>query len=233
MLPLFGAACAIDGPRLCIDGGQTLHGAEVHVPRDLSAAAFFLVAALIAPNSELRLPGVGINERRDGILRILLQMGANIEVESRPPVGAEPVADLSARSSALRGTHVDAALIANAIDEFPVLCIAAACARGDTTIDGIGELRVKESDRVAAMAEGLATLGVPVTVGDDSIRITGHRIGGGTVRSRRDHRIAMAFAVAALAARRPITVEGTRWVATSFPGFAERARQAGLPLRDA
>ena len=233
MLPLFGADCDVDGERICIEGGQALHGADVAVPRDLSAAAFFIVGALIAPDCELKLPGVGINPRRDGVLRILGQMGAELDIDAVDPVGREPVADITVRSSALAGIDIGPDLVANAIDEFPVLCIAAACARGTTTLTGVGELRIKESDRVAAMAEGLGTLGVPVEIGDDSVRITGRPLGGGAIRSHRDHRIAMAFAVASLAASEPIAIEGAQWVATSFPGFAGLARQAGMRLHDA
>ncbi len=233
MLPLFGADCAVDGAHICIEGGQALHGATVPVPRDLSAAAFFIVGALIAPGSELELPGVGVNPRRDGLLQILREMGADLTLEAAGSVGREPVAKLTVRSSPLTGIDVAPEQVANAIDEFPVLCVAAACAQGVTTLSGIGELRVKESDRVAAMAEGLETLGVPVEVGEDSVRITGRPLGGGTVRSHRDHRIAMAFAIAALAAAEPVVVEGAQWAATSFPEFPDLARQAGMRLHDA
>lgn len=233
MLPLFGADCDVDGARICLEGGQVLHGADLAIPRDLSAAAFFIVGALIASDCELKLPGVGINPRRDGVLQVLRRMGADLDIDAVDPVGREPVADLTVRSSTLTGIDIGPELVANAIDEFPVLCIAAACARGDTTLTGIGELRIKESDRVGAMAEGLGALGVPVEVGDDSVRITGRPLAGGTIQSHRDHRIAMAFAVASLAASGPITIEGAQWVATSFPGFADLARQAGIPLHDA
>ena len=233
MLPLFGAACEVDGTRICVEGGQTLHGTDITIPRDLSAAAFFIVGALIAPNSELTLPGVGINPRRDGVLRALKQMGADLDINTTDAMRQEPIADVTARSSALTGIDIGPDLVANAIDEFPVLCIAAACAEGTTSITGIGELRIKESDRIAAMAEGLGTLGVPVEVGDDSIRITGRPMRGGTVQSYRDHRIAMAFAIASLAASESITIDGAQWVATSFPGFSGLARQAGMRLQDA
>ena len=233
MLPLFGADCDVDGARICIEGGQALRGADIAIPRDLSAAAFFIVGALIAPDSELKLPGVGVNLRRDGVLQALTRMGAELDIDAVDPVGREPVADITVRSSTLAGIDIGPDLVANAIDEFPVLCVAAACAQGTTTLTGIGELRIKESDRVAAMAEGLGTLGVPVEISDDSVRITGQPLGGGAIRSHQDHRIAMAFATASLAASEPIFVEGTRWVATSFPGFSDLARQAGMRLHDA
>ena len=233
MLPLFGADCEVDGTQICVEGRQTLHGAEITVPRDLSAAAFFIVGALIAPGSELKLPGIGINPRRDGILQILKKMGADLTLDDADSVGREPVADLTVRSSTLTGIDIGPDLVANAIDEFPVLCVAAACAEGMTTLSGVSELRIKESDRVAAMAEGLKTLGVPMEIDDDAVRIAGGPLGGGTIQSHRDHRIAMAFAIAALAASEPVTVEGAQWAATSFPEFPGLARQAGIRLHDA
>ena len=233
MLPLFGADCEVDGTQICVEGGQTLHGAEITVPRDLSAAAFFIVGALIAPGSELKLPGIGVNPRRDGILQILGKMGADLTLDATDSVGREPVGDLTVRSSSLTGVDIGPDLVANAIDEFPVLCVAAACAEGVTTLSGVGELRIKESDRVAAMAEGLKTLGVPMEIDDDAVRITGGPLGGGTIQSHQDHRIAMAFAIAALAASGPVTVEGAQWAATSFPEFPGLARQAGIRLHDA
>ena len=233
MLPLFGADCEVDGTQICVEGGQALHGAEITVPRDLSAAAFFIVGALIAPGSELKLPGVGVNPRRDGILQILGKMGADLTLDATDSVGREPVADLTVRSSSLTGIDIGPDLVANAIDEFPVLCVAAACAEGVTTLSGVSELRIKESDRVAAMAEGLKTLGVPMEIDDDAVRIAGGPLGGGAVQSHRDHRIAMAFAIAALAASEPVAVEGAQWAATSFPEFPGLARQAGIRLHDA
>lgn len=233
MLPLFGADCEVDGTQICVEGGQALHGAEITVPRDLSAAAFFIVGALIAPGSELKLPGVGVNPRRDGILQILGKMGADLTLDAADSVGREPVADLTVRSSTLTGIDIGPDLVANAIDEFPVLCVAAACAEGVTTLSGVSELRIKESDRVAAMAEGLKTLGVPMEIDDDAVRIAGGPLGGGTIQSHRDHRIAMAFAIAALAASEPVTVEGAQWAATSFPEFPGLARQTGIRLHDA
>ena len=233
MLPLFGADCEVNGTQICIEGGQALHGAEITVPRDLSAAAFFIVGALIAPGSELKLPGIGVNPRRDGILQILGEMGADLTLDAADSVGREPVANLTVRSSSLTGIDIGPDLVANAIDEFPVLCVAAACAEGVTTLSGVSELRIKESDRVAAMAEGLKTLGVPMEIDDDAVRIAGGPLGGGTIQSHQDHRIAMAFAIAAVTASEPVTVEGAQWAATSFPEFPGLARQAGIRLHDA
>ena len=232
MLPAFGAHCAVDGNTICIDGGQSLHGANVAIPRDLSAAAFFIVAACITPDADLHLPGVGLNPRRDGVLRILRAMGANIEIIPDDMDAPELRGKIRARHSALTGVTVDPALVPNAIDEFPILCIAAACAKGVTEFHGIGELRLKESDRITAMEEGLRTLGIAVKTGADFMHITGGRLRGGTVQSHQDHRIAMAFAIASLAAEETIQIDGAHWVATSFPNFANLARNAGLLLRD-
>ncbi len=231
MLPAFGGHCEVDGAQICIAGAQVLQGAKLVIPRDLSAAAFFVVGALIASDSEIQLPSVGLNPRRDGVLRILEQMGADITQTPCPSLGQEPVGDLTVRSSRLSGIEVDPELAANAIDEFPVLCIAAACAEGVTTFTEIEELRIKESDRIAAMETGLQALGVPVETGPDWMRITGRPLQGGTVHSCGDHRIAMAFAIAALAAQTPVRIEDTQWVATSFPHFSALADQAGLRLR--
>ncbi len=232
MLPAFGAHCAVTDNTICIEGGQSLHGAEVVIPRDLSAAAFFVVAACITSDADVRLPGVGLNPRRDGMLRILQAMGANIEITLDDTTASEPQGEIRVRHSALAGVEVGPELVSNAIDEFPILCIAAACAEGVTEFHGIGELRLKESDRIAAMEEGLRALGITVEAGADFMRITGGSLRGGTVHSHQDHRIAMAFAIASLAAQDTIRIEGAQWVATSFPDFADLARSVGVLLRD-
>ena len=233
MLPTFGARCEREDDRVCIPGGQELTPGMLTVPRDLSAAAFFIVGALIAPGSRVLLPGVGINPRRDGVLRILRAMGADIRQTPADAVGDEPVADLEVHAQPLTGVSVPAELVPDAIDEFPVLCIAAACARGVTRFEGIGELRVKESDRIAAMQEGLTRLGIDCSSTADSLRIEGGTLAGGTVHSHSDHRIAMSFAMAALAATGPVEIEEPAWVDSSYPGFADTARQAGLGISDA
>ena len=232
MLPAFGASVERRELRLCVEGGQRLQGAELTIPRDLSSAAFFIVAGSLVSDSELHLPGVGVNPTRDAVLRILTRMGADIEVIEQAALGEEPVADLVVRAKPLQGVVVDTETMANAIDEFPILCVAAACAEGTTTFIGLAELRLKESDRVSAMAEGLGRLGVPVTVQSDAMTITGREIRGGEVDSAGDHRIAMAFAVAGLVAKQPVTVTGAQWAATSFPDFAGLARSVGMELVD-
>ncbi len=215
---------------ISLRGGGSLRGGEIDVPADISSAAFFLVAASIAPGSELLLTHVGVNPTRTGVLRILELMGADLELRNQRSIGGEPVADILVRHAPLRGIEIPLELVPLAIDEFPALFIAAACAEGETVLRGAEELRVKESDRIASMAEGLRTLGVSNTVLDDGIVITGGNIGGGVIQTHHDHRIAMAFAVAALRAEEEIRILDCEHVATSFPGFDSTARGAGLKI---
>ena len=200
------------------------------MPADISSAAFFLVAASIAPGSDLLLTHVGVNPTRTGVLNILALMGADISLQNRREVGGEPVADIRVRHAPLMGIDIPLDQVPLAIDEFPALFIAAACAEGRTVLRGAEELRVKESDRIAAMAEGLGILGIASEVLDDGIIIEGGKIGGGTIHTYHDHRVAMSFAVAALRARSGITVTDCEHVATSFPGFADLARRLGLRI---
>jgi len=219
---------------ISVQGGSRLQASDIEVPADISSAAFLLVAASIAPGSELTLSHVGINPTRIGVLNILRLMGADIELIDEREVGGEPVADMVVRYAKLRGIDIPAEDIPLAIDEFPVLFVAAACAEGRTVLRGAEELRVKESDRIAAMAEGLQTLGVQCEVLEDGIIIDGFgaegSFGGGSVRSHHDHRIAMSFAVAALRASEAIRVRGVDNVATSFPGFDALVRGLGLQI---
>jgi 3-phosphoshikimate 1-carboxyvinyltransferase len=231
MLRGFGYACEKQGARVCVEGGGRLAARNLDVPADLSSAAFFVVGASVAPGSELRLSHVGVNPTRTGILEILRRMGADIRQENAREVGGEPVADLIVRAAVLRSIEVPPEMVPSAIDEFPVLCVAAACAQGVTRITGAEELRHKESDRIAVMAEGLSSLGVPVREAPDGMEIEGGGgFAGGEINSRGDHRIAMSFSIAALAACAPILVRNCRNVATSFPGFHELAAQAGLGI---
>ena len=211
-----------------MSGGGELQATDIDVPADISSAAFFLVAAAITPGADLSLLHVGVNPTRIGVINILLAMGADIECCNERIVGGEPVADLRVRHSELRGVTIAEDQIPLAIDEFPVLFIAAACAVGDTVLRGAEELRVKESDRIDAMARGLERLGVELETFDDGIRITGGTIGGGAVDSFGDHRIAMAFSVAGLRASAPIEIENCANVATSFPNFVELAESVGM-----
>ncbi len=208
-------------------GGTPLRARDVQVPADLSSAAFFVLLALINPGCEVLLEAVGVNPTRTGCLDILREMGADIRLENPRVFGEEPVADLRVRSSALRGIRVDPKWVPSAIDEFPLLFVAAAAARGSTHFEGIGELRVKESDRIAVMARALERLGIRVEESADGAIVHGGRIGGGTVDSAGDHRIAMSLAVAGTVAAEPLRILDTANVATSFPGFAESLRALG------
>lgn len=211
------------GIRVGVSGGQALTGREVEIPGDFSSAAFFLVGALILQGSELVIRHVGVNPTRTGLLDVLTAMGARISVEHLREAAGEPVADLIVAAGPLRGTTVEGDLIPRLIDEFPVLCVAALFAEGETVIRGGQELRVKESDRIAAMAAGLRALGAEVEELRDGIRIRGcaGKLRGGRLQSFGDHRIAMALAMAALAASGETAIEGAEWIETSFPGFEE------------
>jgi 3-phosphoshikimate 1-carboxyvinyltransferase len=237
MLGAFGWPVERAGSRVCVQGGGRLTAAPIQVPADISSAAFFLVGASIGPGSELVLEQVGMNPTRIGVLNILRAMGADIIVEGERELGGEPVADLRVRAAALRGIRIPEDQVPLAIDEFPALFVAAACADGETLLTGAAELRVKESDRIAVMADGLAALGVDVEPRDDGIRIAGRGaaglLGGGRVASHGDHRIAMAFAMAALRAAAPIVIDDCDNVTTSFPGFAALAAGAGLGITEA
>ncbi|MEF3193669.1 MAG: 3-phosphoshikimate 1-carboxyvinyltransferase [Halothiobacillaceae bacterium] len=215
---------------VCVTGGGKLTATSIDVPSDISSAAFFLVGATIAEGSDLVLEHVGMNPTRTGVIDILRLMGGNIEVLNERVVGGEPVADLRVRSAQLRGIRIPEALVPLAIDEFPALFIAAAVAFGETVLTGAEELRVKESDRIQVMADGLTTLGIDARPTPDGMVIRGGQLGGGTVYSHDDHRIAMSFAMAALRATGEIRIEGCDNVNTSFPGFVELAQGAGLGI---
>lgn len=230
MLEGFGYRVQREGDRVSLSGGGTLRGCNLEVPADISSAAFFLVGASIAPGSELVLPHVGINPTRTGVIDILKLMGADIRLLNIRDAGGEPVADLQVRSAPLRGIVIPPELVPLAIDEFPALFIAAACAQGETVLHGAEELRVKESDRIQVMADGLATLGIRTLVHADGITIQGGQPGGGEIHAHGDHRIAMSFAMAALRATAPIQIHDCANVATSFPDFHILAAAAGLRL---
>lgn len=234
MLSAFGVEVLREGASVAVEGGQRLTGTSVAVPADFSSAAFFLVAGCVAAERGLVLRNVGVNPTRTGLLQLLQLMGAEIRVhplrqEARP--GGEPLADIEVCKSRLKGIRVPESLVPLSIDEFPVFFIAAAVAEGETLVRGALELRVKESDRLAAMAQGLSVLGVENQLLDDGLWIRGGKaLGGGIIESHGDHRIAMAFAVAGLAAQGPIEIRDVANVATSFPGFLEIARSAGLQI---
>ena len=236
MLRGFGYPVTVEGNTATVESGHKLTATHIEVPADISSAAFFLVAASIAEGSELLLQHVGINPTRTGVIDILKLMGADISLENQREVGGEPVADLRVRAAKLKGINIPEDLVPLAIDEFPVLFIAAACAEGRTVLRGAEELRVKESDRIQVMADGLQSLGVKCEPTPDGIIIDGNpvqgAIGGGEVHSHGDHRIAMAFSVASLRASATIRIHDCANVATSFPNFLGLAAQVGIQVSE-
>ena len=230
MLRGFGYAVKTEGSVVSLRGGGKLEAMSIDVPADISSAAFFLVAASITPNSDITLEHVGVNRTRTGVIDILLKMGADIQLQNERTVGGEKVADIRVRSSQLNGIDVPENLVALAIDEFPVIFIAATYAKGKTRVTGAEELRVKESDRIQAMADGLQRLGVDAQATIDGMIINGGPVYGGEVESVDDHRIAMAFAVAGLQAEGVIKINNCENVATSFPNFVALASQCGFNL---
>lgn len=232
MLQGFGYAVDSENGVISLSGGGNLQGAQLDIPADISSAAFFLVAASISEGSDLILEHVGINPTRSGVITILTLMGADIEIMNERTVGGEPVADLRVRSAELKGIEIPEELVPLAIDEFPVLFIAAACADGETVLSGAEELRVKESDRIASMAEGLTRLGIANEVMPDGIRIQGGQMTGGEIDTYHDHRIAMSFSIAALRANGDIIVNDCDHVATSFPSFASLSKGIGLRITE-
>ncbi len=233
MLQTFGYPVTRSGEQCGVQGGGRLIACDLDVPADISSAAFFLVGASIAEGSALLLRHVGVNPTRCGVINILRLMGADIDLLHAREAGGEPVADLRVRSAPLRGIHIPHDQIPLAIDEFPVLFVAAACAEGETVLTGAEELRVKESDRIQVMADGLAALGIEVRTTQDGIVIQGGQLQAGEVDSHGDHRIAMAFAIAALRAQGPIKIRDCANVNTSFPDFAAFAKRAGLAIEAA
>ena len=230
MLSAMGVELRAGETQVIMRGGQSLAGIDIQVPADLSSAAFVILAAIISSDAEVTITNVGVNPTRTGVIEILQAMGADISVQNVRLYGEEPVADLTVRSSSLRGIDVDSAKVSLAIDEFPVLFIAAACAQGKTSFSGIGELRVKESDRIAAMAEGLRALSVAVDETEDGAVIHGSKLYGGKVNSHGDHRIAMAFAVAGTVAEWAVRIDDTAAVDTSFPGFVDAMISLGVNI---
>ncbi|MBE8157943.1 MAG: 3-phosphoshikimate 1-carboxyvinyltransferase, partial [Betaproteobacteria bacterium] len=234
MLEVFDVRVRRENLMAAVSGGAQLSPARFGIPADMSSAAFFIVGAAIA-GGEIVLKETGINPTRTGAVELLRRMGARIEVLDAREMGAEPVADILVSGGELRGIEIGAADVPAAIDEFPALFIAAAAAKGETVLTGAGELRRKESDRIAAMIAGLRRLGVECEETEDGARIEGKGeksavFSGGEVDSQGDHRVAMAFAVAALRAKSEITVLDCGNVATSFPDFAKQATAAGLRI---
>lgn len=240
MLNAFGYPVTVcqhkDGNKISVTGGGQLTACDIAVPADISSAAFFMVAGAIAQQGDVTIKQVGINPTRTGVIDILKLMGADLTLTNETMVGGEPVADIVVKSSKLQGIEIPEHLVPLAIDEFPVLFVAASCATGKTVLHGAAELRVKESDRIAVMADGLNVLGIECTVLDDGIEIIGKGdvaqvFGGGQIECHHDHRIAMSFTVASLRASDTITIHGTETVNTSFPNFAELVNSAGLNVQ--
>lgn len=231
MLRLFGADIAVEGGEILLRGEAELRPQSLAVPGDPSAAAFLAVAALIVPGSELRIESVGMNPARTGLFELLLEMGGDISISDRRETGGEPVADLVVRHSPLRGIDVPPEIAPRMIDEFPIFFVAAAFAQGTTRTVGLGELRFKESDRLAAMAEGLRAIGVALEEGADGLVVTGSggapHAGGAGLDPRLDHRLAMSFAVAGLNCREAIRINDMNAADTSFPGFTARLAELG------
>lgn len=234
MLTAFGYSVRRQGSRVCLTGGGRLRGCRLQIPADISSAAFFLVGASIAPGSDLLLQEVGINPTRVGIINILRAMGADIELIDRRTAGGEPLADIRVCCARLKGIRIPLDQVPLAIDEFPAIFIAAACAEGETVLTGAEELRVKESDRIQVMADGLNQLGILAEPLPDGIRIVGGQLGStnatGPIDTHGDHRIAMSFAMAGLRATGPIEIRDCTNVETSFPGFAKLAASSGLRI---
>ncbi len=231
MLSAFGVEIEFSPGKARLRGGQRLRATDIVVPADFSSAAFYLVAASIIPGSELRLKQVGLNPRRTGLLHALRLMGADITEENPAEQGGEPVADLVVRYAPLKGARIPEELVPDMIDEFPALFVAAAAAEGQTVVSGAAELRVKESDRLAAMATGLRALGMQVDETEDGATLHGGvRLGSGTIESHGDHRIAMAFAIAGQISDGEVRINDIANVATSFPDFDGLARSAGFNL---
>jgi len=227
MLGAMGVDVISEGRRIALEGGQALRGTQVQVPADLSSATFIILGTLLSQDADILIENVGVNPTRTGVIDILRAMGADISLENPQLLGQEPVADIRVRASQLKGGPVDPALVSLAIDEFPALFVAAAAAAGKTTFSGIGELRVKESDRIAAMADGMRRLGIQVDESADGAIVHGGRFTGGEVESFHDHRVAMSLAMAATIADDEVMIRDVDNVDTSFPGFCDRMTAIG------
>ncbi|MDC9726444.1 MAG: 3-phosphoshikimate 1-carboxyvinyltransferase [Candidatus Thioglobus sp.] len=232
MLTGLGYEVRVINNQMCLTGGGALTATEIQVPSDISSAAFFMVAAAIAPKSDVTLLGVNINPTRTGVINILQLMGANLTLSNEREIGGELLADIRIQSSELQGINIPEEFVPLAIDEFPAVFIAASCAKGETVLTGARELRVKESDRIQVMADGLTILGIENEVLEDGIKIQGGAFKQPTamIESHHDHRISMSFAIASLRCDYPIEINGVDNVMTSFPNFVELANSAGMSI---
>ena len=232
MLKTFSYPINVSDKSITINSNAECQGTSVRVPGDISSAAFFIVAATLVPNSELYIRNIGINPKRTGIINILKLMGASIDVINHKLWGEEPVADLLVRSAKLNGIEIPAELVPSAIDEFPIIFIAASCAKGQTTLHSAKELRYKESDRILVMVKGLNALGIESYATLDGIIIKGGILKGGEVDSAKDHRVAMSFAIAGLVAQDPVVINDTESILTSFPSFIDKTKQLQMGMRE-
>ena len=230
MLASMGADISVQDRTVSIAGGQDLRGCRVEVPGDLSSATFIILATLLSQDADILIKNVGMNPTRTGVIDILKMMGADLALENCRSLGREPVADLRVRASQLQGGPVDPALVSLAIDEFPALFVAAAAAKGKTSFSGLEELRVKESDRIAAMADGLRRLGIQVEETPDGAVVLGGQFTGGDVESYHDHRVAMSLAIAGTVADDEVLIRGVDNVDTSFPGFQDLMTNLGARI---
>jgi len=231
MLQQFGCPIEKNNGTICISSSNGLNAQNISIPADISSAAFFMVGAAIAGGSDITLAKVGINPHRVAVIRILQQMGAGITLANQRELSGEPVADIRIKAGPLTGIEIPLECVPSAIDEFPAIMIAAACAKGTTELHGASELRVKESDRIQAVTEGLRAVGITAVAYDDGMQVTGGSILGGRVNSYTDHRIAMAFIMAGLASKQPIMVQDCANINTSFPGFIDLARTCGMDIQ--
>jgi 3-phosphoshikimate 1-carboxyvinyltransferase len=230
MLGAFSHSTIRNGNKISISKADKLVGTEISVPADFSSAAFFIVAASIVSGSDVVIENVGVNPTRDAMLKIMKLMGADIELQNEREQSGEPVADIHIKSSELTGIDIPEELVSVAIDEFPAILIAAACAKGTTRLSDAAELRVKESDRLQSMLDGFIATGIQAEATEDGMIIESSEFKGGVINSYGDHRIAMAFAVAGMVAKEPILINDCENVATSFPGFVELAKKAGMDI---
>ena len=231
MLRAYGAHIESAQQQITFQGGQSLKACHLDVPADISSAAFFMVGASIAQNADVTIKNVGMNPTRTGVINILQAMGADLQIFNEGVKGDEPIADIRVRSAQLHGINIDPKLVPLAIDEFPVLFIAAACAEGTTVLTGAAELRVKESDRIAVMVDAINQMGgAAQATADGAIIQGGQLIGGCTLQSHHDHRIGMACTMASLRCEQPISIEGCETIATSFPNFVDLSEQLGLHI---
>ena len=230
MLSAFSHPITRDEKRISISKADSLIGTDINIPADFSSASFFIIAAIILPGSDVVLENVGINPTRDAMLKIMELMGADIELENKREQSGEPVADIHIKSSDLHGINIPQELVPVAIDEFPVIMVAASCAKGETCLSGAAELRVKESDRIQSMLDGFIATGIQAEGTEDGMIVRESKFNGGVVNSHGDHRIAMAFAIAGLVSKETIVINNCENVATSFPGFVALSQKAGMNI---